>query len=54
MMDRFVKIFKGYTHEVEKDINEMVRKRNLIIVNTSTCINQGLFFATVVFEKGGE
>ena len=54
MMDRFVKIFKGYTHEIEEDINEMVRKRNLIIVHVSTCINQGIFFATVIFEKCGE
>jgi hypothetical protein len=53
-MNRFVKIFKGYTNEVENDINEMARKRNLIIVFVSTCINQGSFFATVVFEKGGE
>jgi hypothetical protein len=53
-MKRFVKIFKGYTNEVENEINEIARKRNLIIVSISTSINQGILFATVVFEKGGE
>lgn len=53
-MDRFVKIFRGCKNEVENEINEMARKRNLIIVSISTCINQGTFYVTVVFEKGAD
>lgn len=51
-MDKFVKIFRGCLSEVENEINEMARKRNLNIVSISTCINQGTFYVTVVFEKG--
>lgn len=53
-MDRFVKLFRGYEYEIENEINEMARKRNLIIVSVSTCINQGTFYVTVVFEKGAD
>lgn len=48
---RFVKIFRGPWYEVEDDINELSRKRNLSIVSISSCINQGILYVTVVFEK---
>lgn len=51
-MDRFVKIFSGYPSEVEDEINEMIRKRNLVIVSASTCVSLHTFYVTVIFEKG--
>lgn len=51
-MNRFVRMFKGYQNEIENDINEMARRRNLIIVSLSMSINQGTFYVAVVFEKG--
>lgn len=47
----FIKIFKGYPCDIEKDINEMARKRNLNIISVSSCFNQGTLFVTVIFEK---
>lgn len=51
-MNRFVKIFQGCKAVVESNINETARKRNLNIVSVSVCINQGIFYATVIYEKG--
>lgn len=47
----FLKIFKGYPMDIENDINEMARKRNLNIVGVSSCFNQGTLYVAVVFEK---
>jgi hypothetical protein len=47
----FIKIFKGYPVDIENDINEMARKRNLNIILVSSCFNQGTLYMTVVFEK---
>ena len=50
-MRTFVKIFKGCLYDVENDINEMARKRNLNIISVSSCTNMGSFYVTVVFSK---
>lgn len=51
-MKRFVEIFRGYPNDVQANINAIARKRNLTIVSVSTCVNQGIFYATVVYEEG--
>lgn len=50
-MKIFVKIFVGYADEVENEINETIRKRNLKIISISTCSARQGLYATVVFEK---
>lgn len=52
-MHQFVKMFKGRQDEVENQINETARNRNLKIISISTCINQGTFYVAVVFEHRG-
>ena len=51
---RFVKIFRGFPYDIERVINEKCRSENLDIVTVSSCINQGILFVTVVFEKKEE
>ena len=53
-MKRFVKLFRGYPSDVENQINEMARKRNLTIVSVTTCTNDSTFYATVIFEKSAD
>lgn len=54
-MKRFVKVFKGnYILDIENSINETARKCNLSIISVSNCINQGVHFFVVVFEKKSE
>ena len=48
---RFVKIFRGYANDIEDEINELCHKRNLNMVSVASCMNQGILFVTVVFEK---
>lgn len=48
---RFVKIFRGYSYDIENAINKKCREDNLDIVSISSCINQAVLFVTVVFER---
>lgn len=53
-MNTFVKIFKGYADEVEREINETIRTKNVIVVSVSTCAAyNGALYATVIFEEIG-
>ena len=64
-MDTFVKIFQEWCgiQELETDVNEYARKRNLEIISITTFYNEkiptldgseALCFAVVYKRKGGE
>lgn len=51
-MDRFVHLFIAKDRvQAITAINEFARKRNLIIISTSLCREEGQFYTMVVFEK---
>ena len=50
-MERFIKTFTGYPSQIEDNVNELVRKRNLNIVSISAFDNMGKMYVVVLFEK---
>ena len=53
--DRFVEVFFAKDrHQATTAINNYALKKNLSIVSTSLCVNQGEFITMVVFEKINE
>ena len=49
---RYIKIFRCNTpSEIENQINDYVKQKKAHIISINVIINQGLFYATVLFEE---
>jgi hypothetical protein len=51
-MKKFIKIFTNKSSAgIEEAINEFAQNKSVEIVSATTFVNQGMFYATVIFEK---